>query len=180
MADSTFDVSRAITLTDTAYGYWFYTGDAADVGAGGRYPVISNNNGKLYICGELEDLTGTPVAHLSYWTSKTLDFSDQIEGIEDKWKTVDHIRLYYEDVSSATPVTVYLSNDGGATWTSVSANLGTGAGTHKWADYWFMNKENATGQNFIVKVESPAVAKGFIWTAIEAFIVVRGESFAVS
>jgi hypothetical protein len=179
VADSTFDVTRAIVLTDSATGYWFYSGSAPSVGAGGRYPVIGDDNGKVYLCGELGDLTGTPQAHLSYWTSKVMDFSDQIEGIEDKWKTVDHIRLYYEDVSASTPTTIYLSNDGGVTWTSVSADLGTGAETPKWADFWFMNKANATGQNFIVKVESPAVAKGFIWTAIEAFIVVRGESFAV-
>ena len=179
MPDSTFDVTRAIVLTDSATGYWFYSGSAPSVGAGGRYPVIGDDNGKVYLCGELGDLTGTPQAHLSYWTSKVIDYSDQIEGIEDKWKTLDHIRLYYEDVSTTTPTTIYISGDGGVTWTSESQNLGTGAGTPKWADFWFATKSNATAQSHVYKVESPAVAKGFIWTAIESFIVVRGESFAV-
>jgi hypothetical protein len=180
VGDSTFDVTRTIVLTDTATGFWFYSDDDADIGVGtGRRMVIGDNDGHLFLGGSLSDLTGTPVAHTSYWTSKALDLSDQIEGVEDKWKTIDHIRLLYEDISTSTPTTIHLSNDGGITWTSKSYDLGTGDGTPKWADFWFRVESNCTGKDFIVKVESPAVVKDFIWTGIQLVVDVRGESFDV-
>ncbi len=172
----TFDVSDSIVLTDSAIGFWFYSGDDSDIGTGRRM-VIGDNDGHLYLGGALADLTGTPVPHTSYWTSKVMDLSDQIEGSEDKWKTVDHGRLLYEDISTATPTTFYLSNDGGVTWTSQNANLGTGDGTPKWADFWFRTAANCTGKDFVVKIESPAVAKDFVWTGIQLVVDVRGESF---
>jgi len=178
VADSTFDVTRAIVLTDSATGFWFYSGDDADIGTGRRM-VIGDNDGHLYLGGALGDLSGTPVAHTSYWTSKVIDYSDQIEGSEDKDKTVDHARLLYEDISASTPTTFYLSNDGGVTWTSKSADIGTGDGTPKWHDFYFRTESNCTGKDHQVRVESPAVVKDFVWTGIQLVVDVRGESFDV-
>jgi len=179
VADSTFDVTRAIVLTDTAAGFWYSAGDAPAEGTGGRYPVVGDDNGNVYLSGPVSELSGTPVPCECYWTSKVMDFGDQSQGVENKWKWVDHIRLLYEDKSSAIPTTVYLSHDGGTTWTSVSKDIGTGANEPKWCDFYFSTKPESHGQHFQMKIGSPAVAKDFVWTGAEIFYTPLAESFAV-
>jgi hypothetical protein len=179
MGDSTFDVTRKVVLTDYAMGFWYYSGSSPAEGTGGRYPVVGDDNGGIYLCGPVSELTGTPVSCECYWTSKVMDFGDQNDAVTNKWKWVDHIRLLYEDVSSAIPTTVYLSHDGGTTWTSVSKDIGTGAGTPKYSDFYFSTKPESHGQHFQIKIGSPAVNKDFIWTGAEIFYTPMAESFTV-
>jgi hypothetical protein len=49
----------------------------------------------------------------SYWRSKRLDFSDQFPQYINQFKTLDRIQIEYVDEIADTPVTVYVSTDGG-------------------------------------------------------------------
>jgi hypothetical protein len=176
---ATFDVTRAIVLTDYAYGFWYYAGSSPAEGTGDRNPVVGDDDGSIFLCGPVSELTGTPVSCECYWTSKVMDFGDQNQDVTNKWKAIDHIRLLYEDVSTDIPVTVYLSHDGGTTWQGVSKTIGASANTPKYKDFYFSTYPESMGQHFQVKVGSPAVAKDFVFTGLEMFYVPMGESFAV-
>ena len=120
---------------------------------------------------------GYPIS--SYIRTKDLDFTDQHPDLAGIIKTLKKFRLIYEDVDADTSVTVYISNDGGASWGTSVATLGTGDGTVKFADFYFMNSEYVTGLNFTFKVESLSTTKNFLWLAFELEFMVRGESFNV-
>jgi hypothetical protein len=108
-----------------------------------------------------------------------MDFTDQHPDLAGITKTLKKFRLIYEDIDADTPITVYISNDGGANWGTAVATVGTGDGTVKFADFYFMDSESVTGLNFTFKVESLSVTNGFLWLAFELEFMTRGESFNV-
>ena len=120
---------------------------------------------------------GYPIS--SYIRTKDLDFTDQYPDLAGMVKTVKKFRLLYEDVDASTPVTVYVSNDGGANWGICANTIGTGDGTTKYADFYFMNSDYVTGLNFTFKVESLSTTTDFLWLAFEIEFMVRGEAFNV-
>lgn len=115
----------------------------------------------------------------SYIRTKDLDFTDQHPDIAGMTKTIRKFRLIYEDIDASTPVTVYISNDGGVNWSASSATVGTGDGRVKVQDFYFMNSEYVTGLNFTFKVDSLSTSTTFLWLAFEVDFFVRGEHFNV-
>ena len=89
----------------------------------------------------------------SYIRTKDLDFTDQHPDISGMMKTIRKLRLIYEDIDADTPITAYISNDGGINWSTSSATVGTGDGRVKTQDFYFMNSEYVTGLNFTFKVD---------------------------
>lgn len=175
----TFARDAHIVLTDYAYGFWYYASGDPGEGTGGRYPVVGDDNGNIYLSGPISELSGTPVPCECYWTSKVIDYGDQNQGVGDKFKWVHFVRLLYEDVSTSVPVTVYISHDGGTTWASVSKTIGAASNTPKYSDFWFSTKPESHGQHHQFKVGSPAVTKDFVWTGLEVYYVPMGDAFAV-
>jgi len=102
-----------------------------------------------------------------YWTSKTLDFSDQDQDCLQRWKTINKITLFYEDLTANTPVTIHVSPDGGVNWMSKSRSIGTGDGKSKTADFFFRTEEYCTAQDFVVRVECAAFNGTFFWTGLK-------------
>jgi len=120
---------------------------------------------------------GYPVS--SYIRTKDLDFTDQHPDIAGMMKTIRKFRLIYEDIDASTPITAYISNDGGANWSASSATVGTGDGRVKTQDFYFMNSECVTGLTFTFKLDCLSTAKAFLWLAFEIDFFVRGEHFNV-
>jgi len=120
---------------------------------------------------------GYPVS--SYIRTKDLDFTDQHPDIAGMIKTIRKFRLIYEDIDADTPISVYISNDGGENWDVSTATIGTGDGRIKTQDFYFMNSEYVTGMNFTFKVDCLSTTKNFLWLAFEIEFFERGEYFNV-
>jgi len=121
---------------------------------------------------------GYPVS--SYIRTKDLDFTDQFPDLAGKFKTIRKFRLIYEDIDASTPVTVYISNDGGNNWDTATATIGTGDGKVKVHDFYFMHSEYVSGMNFTFKVDCLSTTKTFLWLAFEIEFFERGEYFNVN
>lgn len=171
MSTLTNTVTQQISIAERAYvfiipaiSYFVYFGDS---------------DGKLYAFLESEE--GDNARSIgAYWRSKRLDFTDQFPQYNNTWKTIDKVQLIYLDKITSTPVTIYISNDGGVTWTSRTRTLGTGNGKTKTADFFFMDKEVITGKYFNFKIECSSATKTFEWLGLEVTFIPRGEYFEVS
>ena len=133
----------------------------------------------LYLFGTAYAADNSKTIKCSYRT-KRLDFTDQDEEGLNQWKTVDKIQLTYRDIDADTPITIYLSDDGGETWVSVSRTIGTGDKRTKTADFWFLDKESITAQFFTFKIECDSSTKSFEWNALSVYYTPRGEFFEIS
>lgn len=138
--------------------------------------VIATGSGTHKVDATYAD-NGYPIS--SYIRTKDMDFTDQHPDLAGMVKTIKKFRLIYEDMGADTPTTVYVSNDGGVNWGTSVATLGTGDGTTKFADFYFMNSRCVTGLNFTFKAESLSTTSNFLWLAFEIEFMVRGESFNV-
>lgn len=116
---------------------------------------------------------GTAIS--SRWESKEITFDDQAPQYIGKMKTVDRIWLRYMDRDTAT-FNVSLSTDKGATWTTVSRSLGTGANTAKEANFDFRK----TGRMFRIRVEEASSNKDFHWTDMDVEWYPAGDYFEIS
>ena len=119
-------------------------------------------------------LTDNSNAISAWWRSKRLDFSDQHEGIENYFKTVDRVQLEYVDRYEDTPVTIALSDDGGENWVYRTRVLGTGDGRQKVADFYFHDKGRITSKDFTVQISSSSSTTAFTWTGFYIFFEPRG------
>lgn len=134
-------------------------------------------DGAIYKIDTSHADAGYPVS--SYIRTKDLDFTDQHPDISGMVKTIRKLRLIYEDIDASTPITAYISNDGGANWSTSFTTAGTGDGRVKTQDFYFMNSEYVTGLNFTFRVDCLSTTKTFLWLAFEIDFLVRGEHFNV-
>ena len=152
------DVGDIFTLT-LATNYGYYLGDFS---------------GKIYHeSDEYGSDNGTAIN--AYWLSKETDFSDIDEDAMSKFKTVYKARLFYVDKTAGTAVVVSVSNDGGTTWTSVGRNIGTGDGTTKSVEFFFIK----TGDTFQFKIDHNDTEGKFQWLNMEVFYSVGGDYFTI-
>ena len=133
-----------------------------------------SSDGKIYeySADSLSD-AGTNI--LAYWQSKRLDFADQYVEDIDKFKTVYKVQLKYVDLTADTPITVYVSGDGGVTWEYVYKAIGTGNEKTKTADFHFM----LNAEMFTIKVESSSTDKKFQLLGIYVYYSPCGEYFEI-
>jgi len=116
----------------------------------------------------------------AFWKSKETDPADQFgEEYKDQWYQVDRFRLFYKDESADTPVTVYVSKDGGVSWISQYRELGTGDEKSKSADFFFTHMEGCVGQFFVFKVECASNSHSFTWLGFHVDLIARGPHFEV-
>jgi hypothetical protein len=115
-----------------------------------------------------------------YYRTKTLDFTDQFPELINVWTAIDRIDITYHDIDASTPLSVHLSNDAGATWTSKHTTIGTGNGKVKIESFTFKDTEYACGKFFVIKIESTSSNKNFEIIEIRIHIIPLGEYFAVS
>jgi hypothetical protein len=141
-----------------------------------KFEIMATDSGTHKIDDTHAD-NGYPIS--SYIRTKDMDFTDQHPDLAGITKTLKKFRLIYEDIDADTPITVYISNDGGANWGTAVATVGTGDGTVKFADFYFMNSEYVTGLNVTFRVESLSTTNSFLWLAFELEFMTRGESFNV-
>lgn len=166
------DTTHYVNFTDTA-SVAAFSFDAYTLAAGA-------SGGATYVFAwsdDYDDDNGTAIT--AYWRSKDMDFTETYPQLQGQLKTVDKIRLWYEDLDEDVPITVYLSNDGGLSWDDVEKTLGDGDGLTKVADFHFMHSTSSTGLNFSVKVECASKTTRFQWTALEIDFFVRGKDFEV-
>jgi hypothetical protein len=187
---TTNDVHTPVTLTNTGHqniliiGRVFVTVDNPDITVvvvpsdvvTKKFEIMATDSGTHKIDTTHAD-NGYPIQ--SYIRTKDMDFTDQHPDLAGITKTLKKFRLIYEDVDADTPITVYISNDGGANWGTAVSTVGTGDGTVKFADFYFMNSEYVTGLNFTFRVESLSTTNSFLWLAFEIEFMTRGESFNV-
>ena len=110
------------------------------------------------------------------YVTKDTDFSDQDQESNDRWKTVYAVKLFYEDMSASTDLSVSISTDGGTSWTSQTQTLGTGDETRKDATYWFI----VTGQFFRFKVFSGSASTTFKLLGMEVEYQDSGEHWVIA
>lgn len=113
----------------------------------------------------------------AYWRSKPLDFSEIDQDDGNRFKTVDRVQLEYFDSYASVPVVISLSTDGGTTWTTSAATVGTGDLTDKIEDFWFVG---VTGKYITLKISSEDSDTGFTWTGIIIHYFPRGEYWEAS
>ena len=171
MAVQTASYTNLLTFEDFAFATPYYE-------TGGNPPEIIDDKGNKYDWAETypDDNDANIV---SYWRSKTLDFTEQFPQYAHMWKTVDKVVLQYVDKSANIATTIYLSNDGGVSWTTSTRLIGNGDGKPKTADFFFRNQENCTGQDFVIKIESTSADKKFIWTGFIIEFYPRGYYFEI-
>ena len=91
----------------------------------------------------------------------------------DKFKTIEFVRLHYIDKSAGARISVKVSTDGGAAWTTKTKSIGTGNSKGKTKDFHFIT----TGQIFRFAIESISVSDEFQWVGLEAVYSVGGDYF---
>ncbi len=128
--------------------------------------------GKMYV--ELEDLYHDDDTAIDcQWQSKDLDFGDMFPEMNDRNKTIRKIRLYYVDKTSGATATVGVSADGGTTWTDRSKSVGTGDGTTKETEFFYM----VTGNVFRFRVRNNSTTDQFQWTRLLPYWTDCGDDF---
>ena len=163
-------VDVADTITDTVY-MTDYVSDAKDIITNYAY-YVATADGKVYqYSGFYKSDGGTAIT--AQWESKDTDFADQDIENADKFKTVEFMRLHYIDKSGGAQISVRLSTDGGASWTTKTKNIGTGDGKGKTKDFHFVT----TGQIFRFAIRSVSATDDFQWVGLESFYNIGGESF---
>lgn len=168
-ASSVFNVtiSDTLTLSDVVYvaqtirtNYGYYLAGQ---------PGTTYHHDASY----LSDNT-TPIS--CEWRSKRIDFADQDPEALGKWKTLFRVRVHYEDLAANTTLALRVSVDGGTTWTTQSATMGTGDLAIKEKDFFFI----VTGRMFNFSLISASASNASKVIALEAEYEVGGEYFAVS
>uniref|UniRef100_A0A6M3ITE9 Uncharacterized protein n=2 Tax=viral metagenome TaxID=1070528 RepID=A0A6M3ITE9_9ZZZZ len=135
---------------------------------------LGSGSGKVYAYSP-SHLSDDGVAIGSIWQSKQTDLSDQHPEVADTWKNLWKVRLIYIDKTADTNVTVYVSTDGGTTWSSQMKTLGTGDETTKSADFYFMK----TFEFLDVKIEHSSAANEFQWAGVYIYWTPAGEHFSI-
>ena len=135
---------------------------------------LGSGGGKVYAYSP-SYLSDDGVAIGSIWQSKQTDLSDQHPEVADTWKNLWKVRLIYIDKTADTNVTVYVSTDGGTTWSSQMKTLGTGDETTKSADFYFMK----TFEFLDVKIEHSSAANEFQWAGLYLYWTPAGEHFSI-
>ena len=131
--------------------------------------------GKTYTWSGQSD-NGTPF--YSYWRSKDLDFAEILgEGAHNIHKTINRVRLIYEDMDSSVPVSVSISPNGGSTWVTKAATIGTGSGLSKYYDFDFSPDQAVTGYFITFIIQAFSSTLEFKWTGISAEFSPRGPAF---
>ena len=135
---------------------------------------LGAGSGKVYDYSP-DYLSDDGVAISSVWQSKQTDLADQYPEMADMWKNLWKIRLIYVDKTASTNVTVYVSVDGGENWSSRMQSLGTGDGTTKSADFFFMKPFEFLD----VKVEHASDGNEFQWAGVYVYWTPAGEHFGI-
>lgn len=145
--------------------------DAKDIITNYVYYLGTATGGIYEYGGFYKSDAGTAIT--ARWESKDTDFADQSIENSDKFKTVEFVRLHYIDKSAGAHISIKVSTDGGASWTTKTKNIGTGNSKGKTKDFYFVT----TGQIFRFAIESISAIDEFQWAGLEVFYNVGGDYF---
>jgi len=179
--------TETVTVTDVSasvLGYVYAvteTVTVTDAVSPTVYPVtniayfLGSDDGKLY--SYHEEYKGDDGSSITaVIQTKQTDFADQIEGCEGLNKTVYKIQLWYVDLETDSLITVYVSTDGGNTWTAKSKTIGSSQSTPKSVDFHFIK----TGQYFSFKIEHGSASESVQILGMDVFLTIGGLSFTVA
>jgi len=139
------DCSDTITETVEVADYVI---DATDIITSYAYYLGTATGGIYEYGGFYKSDAGTAIT--ARWESKDTDFADQSIENSDKFKIVEFVRLHYIDKSAGARISIRVSTDGGASWTTKTKSIGTGDSKGKIKDFYFVK----TGQIFRFAVQS--------------------------
>ena len=151
-----WDYHESSQTIKTNFAYYLCTGD------GGVYEystAYKGDAGNIYTCR---------------WESKDTDFGDQDPRLTDRNKTVWAVKLHYEDLEEVT-LTVGISTDGGATWTTVNKTVGSGTERAASKTFHF----HITGQRFKFRIQHGVADETFKLTGMEIEYEDAGEHWDV-
>lgn len=135
---------------------------------------LGSNNGKLYLIDN--DVHGDNANVIqTWWESKDIDMDDQYPQFIGKFKYLHGVKLRYVDLGETT-TTVYVSTDGGNTWTNNTKTFGTGSGTpkEKIFNFWIH------GRTFMVRLYNSSATSDFQYTDLELMFEPAGDYFEIS
>ena len=140
---------------------------------------IGTDDGVVYRFGpDYAGDRGLPIT--ASWESKTIDFSDVDPSFTTLKKTIYGVTLFYEDLATSADFAVYISSDGGTTWSSVSKLCGTTTGKVAEQTYTFLDSRKITGQYFKFKIEHGSANKDLKWLGLRVEYEPQGKYFALS
>ena len=109
-----------------------------------------------------------------YWLSKQGDLADQDPECLDKFKYIARVRLWFTDVYSNTSVTIGVSADGGANWSTTGGSLiGTASGVTKVKEFHFIT----TGHTLQFYIRNNTSTDILQWSAMEVDYQILGDYF---
>ena len=112
-----------------------------------------------------------------YWLSKQGDLADQDPECLDKFKYIARVRLWFTDVYSNTSVTIGVSADGGANWSTTGGSLsGTASGVTKVKEFDFIT----TGHTIQFYIRNNTTTDILQWSAMEVDYQILGDYFETS
>jgi hypothetical protein len=173
--ESIADYATGSTISDTiteTVAVADYVIDAKDIITNYVYYLGTATGGIYEYGGFYKSDAGTAIT--ARWESKDTDFADQSIENSDKFKTVEFVRLHYIDKSAGARISIKVSTDGGASWTTKTKSIGTGNSKGKIKDFYFIK----TGQIFRFAIESISTTDEFQWVGLEAFYSLGGDGFA--
>jgi hypothetical protein len=111
-----------------------------------------------------------------YWLSKQGDLADQDPECLDKFKYIARIRLWFTDVYTNTSVTIGVSSDGGANWSTAGGSLiGTASGVTKVKEFHFIT----TGHTIQFYIRNNTSTDILQWSAMEVDYQILGDWFEI-
>ena len=166
-----------LTMNDILRNLWIPDAELVHLTSDKKITTIGISSG--HAC-RLTGTTDNDNPFSAYWRSKDLDFSEEL-GLDASniLKTIDRVRLYYEDIEADTPILFSLSIDGGNTWITRGARIGVGDGASKAHEFDFSHDEGITGYFFTFKIECPSEGVDVKWNGFSIEVIFRGIKFDV-
>ena len=146
------------TTIKTDYGYYFGT-----------------DNGTIHLTSDSYKGDAGVIIPCQYITKDT-DFADQDQQSNDRWKTIYGVKVFYEDMTANTQLTVGISTDGGVTYESRAQTLGTGNEKRKDTTFYFI----ITGQFFRFKISNGSSDGTFKLLGMEVEYQDSGEHWTIA
>jgi hypothetical protein len=131
---------------------------------------LGDNTGKVYYFDDAyKSDNGESI--VCYWKTKDLDFTDSDQEAISRFKTIYTVKVIYRDLSANTPINLYVSTNGGTTWTAYTRTVGSGDETAKYAMFYMIQH----GERFVFKIECASTSVDFQLTGLEVEYEPAGE-----
>jgi len=160
-------VTATITLSPTC---WDNTVVSTDFSM-----FLGDDDGNLYLHDDTYK-SDNGASIISTIETKQTDFTEMYPELLDRWKTLYWVRIWYVDLETDSDITLYISTNGGNTWTLVGTKtVGASHAVAKSVDY----HKIMTGQYFSFKVQHASTTQKMQILGLECEIEDGGDHYII-